>query len=87
VTLTVRTPRADSARLVITGLVALAVLAAIAAAIQWAGRHILLRIAASLKLLAFLLVFVLCCYLAFSDNGKKLGEWLVGLPRRVARWF
>jgi hypothetical protein len=78
---------ADRAKLLIAGLVLAAVLGSAIAAIQWAGRNIHFKIPDYIKLLAFIVVIALACYLAYSKSGKNLGDWLGSLPERVARWF
>jgi glutaredoxin-related protein len=86
-TLDVPRSGADLAKLLVAGLVVAAMLVGAIAAIQWAGHNTHFRIPDYIKLLAFIVVFALACYLAYSDRGKKLGDWLGGFAERVARWF
>jgi hypothetical protein len=78
---------ADRAKLLIAGLVLTAVLGSAIAAIQWARDSIHFRIPDYIKLLAFIFVSALACYLAYSARGKKLSDWFGRLAERVGRWF
>jgi hypothetical protein len=78
---------ADQVKLLIAGLVVAAVLGIAIWAVEWGDQHKHFRIPDNIKSLAFILVIALACYLAYSDKGKKLGDSLGGLAKRVARWF
>ena len=80
-------PPADFAKLVITGLAIVGLSLAAVAAIQWVNQSIHFKIPDSIKLLAFIIICVLAYYLAYSDKGKELGEYVNHLAKRLGRWF
>ena len=78
---------ADLARLVITGLVVVAVGLAAVAASHRAARIIDIGVPDRVKLIAFVIVFALAYYLVCSDKWKVVGKYVVELGERLARWF
>ena len=78
---------ANLIKLVIAGVVVVALGVAAVAAIHWADQNIHFKIPDNVKLLAFIIVFALACYLAYSEKGKEMDEYVRELAKRVARWF
>jgi hypothetical protein len=78
---------ADLAKLVIAGLVVAALVVGAVAASRWAARTIDLKVPDPVKLLAFILVFALAYYLAYSDKWRAVAAYVIDLAERVARWF
>jgi hypothetical protein len=78
---------ADPAKLVIAGLVVVALGVGAVAAIHWAARITDFRVSDRVKLLAFVLVFALAYYLVYSRKWKVVGKYVDDLVGRVVRWF
>ena len=60
---------------------------AVGAAIRWAEQNIHFKIPGDIKLLAFIVVFVVGCYLVFTEKGKDLDVYVRDFAKRVAKWF
>jgi hypothetical protein len=75
----------DRVRLLIAGLVVVAILVGTVWLAEWAHRHI--RIPDWLSLLFIILVFIVAYFLTFSPKAKWLGNRLADMLDQVARWF
>jgi hypothetical protein len=77
----------DLPKLVGAGLLATAALVGSIATIDWAGKHIHIRVPGYVEALAVILAFVAAYFVAFSKTGTKLGDGFGELVVRVIRWF
>jgi len=77
----------DFVKLVVAGLVVVALGAGAIAAIRWADQNTHFRIPDYVKLAAFIIVVALACYLAYSEKGKGVAHYLGDFAKRVARWI
>jgi hypothetical protein len=78
---------ADLAKLAAAGVVVAVLGVAAVAASHRAARIIDVGVPDSVKLLAFVVVSVLACYLVYSDKWKVAGKYVVELGERIGRWF
>ena len=74
-------------RLVAAGLIVTSIGVSAIAAIDRARHHIHLRIPDYVEFSAFVLLFAMLYYLAFSKTGAGLSNRLGDLMGRVIRWF
>lgn len=76
---------ADTLKLIVAALIAVAVLAGTIAVFRRAGQHF--RIPDSIRLFVFVFLIALAYYLAYSRKGAKVSSALGNLVERAARWF
>jgi hypothetical protein len=82
-----RRPPADFAKLAVTGLAVVGLSVAAVAAIHWVNQNVHSQIPDNIKLLSFIVVFVLAYYLVYSKKWEVVGAYVSKLLERVARWF
>jgi len=74
-------------KLLLTAAVVVALGLSTIVALDWASHHILTSVPDSVRLLAFILLFALLYFLAWSDKtSKKVGDWLGQVIKRIIDW-
>lgn len=74
-------------KLLLTAVVVVGLGLSTIAALDWASHHILTSVPDTVKLLAFILLFALLYFLAWSDKtSKKVGDWLGQVIKRIIDW-